>query len=420
MIARYLRESPMAVLTLLLAAGIAGRAPAEPAFEEKPLGHWLEALENSDAAVRLEALQAIGKLGPEAERAAPALIAALGDDDPNVRAAAATALGALGPAAKSAVPSLLEALTDEGHTVAVEDGIPSYKPVWAVVSDALGDVGTAVLPELIAALENENPQVCLGAAGALHRIGPEAKEAVEPLLKLLKKDDDLTRRGAFYGLMGIGPEAMAAVPALTEALTHKDFHTQYWACRALREIGPEAKTAVPVLLGLLTEGAASVRRNAAQALGGIGPGIGEDAVGALAKALRDSSDPVREDAAIALGRLGPFAKSAAPALEEALANGPIAARVPAARALWLVTGRTERAVDVLIEELAELNWTYDAVQTLGEIGPAAKKAVPALVALLKLTDEEEDVREAAIDALKKIEPQAVPPEPRGIEENTRS
>jgi len=147
-----MRKPPVFVLTLWLAMGIAGGAGAATLSEEKPLGHWLESLENSDAAIRIEALRAIGKLGLEAEKAVPALIARLADDDANVRAAAAEALGALGPVAKSAIPALLKALTDQGSTVTVEEGVPSYKPVWAVVSDALGGIGTAALPDLITAL----------------------------------------------------------------------------------------------------------------------------------------------------------------------------------------------------------------------------------------------------------------------------
>lgn len=402
-----MRRSATAMVALALAAALAGGASGEPSSEAKPLGDWIEALEHTDAQMRVEALGAIGKLGPEAEAAVPAMIERLGDADPSVRGAAARALGALGPAARSAVPSLVKALADKDYVVTVKDEKQLYQPVWLVVSSALGDIGPAALADLIAALEHENTQVRVGAAGALHRIGPKARDAVDPLVKMLKEDEPRTCRAAIYGLMGIGREAKGAVPALTEALTHEDFHTQYWACRALREIGPEASEAVPALLRLLTEGVPSVRRHAAQALGGIGPAIGDKAVDALARALKDPLEPVREDAVIALGQLGPFAKSAAPAIEETLAAGPLAARFPAARALWLVTGETELAVDVLIDQLDDVIWRYDAADTLGEIGPSAKKAVPALVELLESDQADEDLRNTAAQALKRIDPKAV-------------
>jgi len=404
-----MRRSATAALALTFAMALGGFAGDEPSSEQKPLGHWIEALALPDTAQRLEALQAIGQLGHEAEgieAAVPALVRTLGDDDPKLRSAAAHALGALGPVAKPAVPSLVATMADRGRHEVVLDGIPSYERVWVVASKALGDVGPAAVPELIGALDDENVQVSVGAAGALFLIGPAAKDAVDPLLGLLARDEELPRRAAIWALMGIGPEAKAAVPELTKALSHEDFHTQYWACRALREIGPEAKTAVPVLVRLLTEGVASVRRNAAQALGGIGPDIGEKALASLTEALSDPLEPVREDAAVALGKLGPFAKSSAPTLKRSLETGPIAARVLAAKAHWLVSGETDFAVDVLIGELDDVLWRDQAVQTLGDIGGPAKKAVPDLVKMLESEELDEDLREVAVQALGKIDPEA--------------
>ncbi len=406
-----MRRAPAVVLALTLLPFLAGGIGAGETSEEKPVGHWLEALKQPEPEARIEALQAIEKLGPQAEEAVPALVDTLGHGEANVRAAAAEALGAIGPAAEPAIPALIKALADPGYVWREEDGVPKPVPVWALASSALGRIGPAALPELIATLGNEAPQMCAGAAGAIHDIGPEAKEAVGPLLEMLAKDEPFTRRAAIYAFMGIGPEAKAAVPALTEALTHEDFHTQYWACRALRDIGPEAKSAVPVLVKLLREGvpskpvyAASVRRHAAQALGGIGPGIGQEALDTLAAALKDPIDPVREDAAVALGKLGPFAKPAVPALEEALDKGPFSARVHGAKSHWLITGETERAVDVLIGELGDFIWGMPAAQVLGEMGPKANKAVPDLLALFQSVDPFQHV--AAADALLRIDPES--------------
>jgi HEAT repeat protein len=402
----------MTNLALAIVISLVGGANAPPASEATPLADWLEALKAPDATVRREAVQAIGGLGPEAETAVPALVEALRDDDANVRAGAARALGAVGPGARSAIPALIEALSEPGYELTVQDGLPSYVPVWFTVGSALGDIGPAALPDLIAAVDDEDPRVYGGAAEGLHRLGPEAKEAVGPLIKLLKTGDHSARGAAIHALKGIGPAAEAAVPALVEALDHEDFHTQYWACQALREIGPGAKAAVPVLIRLLKEDVASVRRHAAQALGGIGPGIGEPGLEALIAALQDPLDPVREDAAVALGKLGPMAKSAAPALEDALADGPLAARVPGAKSLWLITGQPDPAVGVLIEELDDFNWGYQAAQVLGEIGAPAQKAVPALVERVESDDAEEHVRRAAADAIKQIDPKSLPAKAR--------
>ncbi len=434
-IVRALRAATLTLTWLALAAS---PAVAGPSAEKQPLEHWIKALKDVDGSARLEACRELGKLKAEAAPAVPALVEALKDADPEVRAAAAEALGAVGPAAKSAFPALSEALKDEALTA-------SNVPVWYVVGTAMGGLGPEILPDLIAALDQEHPQVVVGACAALHEIGPEAKVAVPRLIRLLEKDDPQTRTGAIYAFMGIGPEARAAVPALIKTLTHEYFHLQYWACRALARIGPGAKAAVPMLVRQLREGFPSVRRHAALALGGIGPDIGQQGLEALVAALNDPLHPVREDAATALGQLGPFAKSAAQALEKAAASEPLGIRVDAAKALWLITGKPDAAVAVLIEKLEDLTVgckaaevlveigppaaeaavpaitklleSEDAVsrlcaaEALGRIGPAAKSAVPALKG--RLEDPDEDVRGAAAQALKQIAPQpAVPEDPR--------
>ena len=61
----------------------------------------------------------------------------------------------------------------------------------------------------------------------------------------------------------------------------------------------------------------SVRKVAAEALGGIGPEA-KTAVPALIEALKNEHEYVRATVALALGGIGPEAKAAAPALKEAL------------------------------------------------------------------------------------------------------
>ena len=185
-------------------------------------------------------------------------------------------------------------------------------------------------------------------------------------------------------------------------LKHEDFHTQYYACRALGGIGPKAKSVADELVRLTKEGIASVRRDAAKAIGNIGPAAGAGVVGPLVELLNDRSHPVREEAAIALGKLGMLAKSAVPALERTIANQQLGVRVEAAKSLWLLTGRTEKVIPVLIEELAEFEDSVESAKTLGEIGPPAKAAVTALVGALNSVDPETRMR--AAEALGRIGP----------------
>lgn len=63
----------------------------------------------ADCRVRWAAADALGKIGPAAAEAVPALTAALTDADWDVRRAAADALGRIGPEAAEVVPALTAA-----------------------------------------------------------------------------------------------------------------------------------------------------------------------------------------------------------------------------------------------------------------------------------------------------------------------
>src|SRR5262249_23615466 len=69
-------------------------------------------------------------------------------------------------------------------------------------------------------LKDDSGTVRHTAAGALGRIGPEAKAAVPALTNLLKDHDDRVRDAAAWALGLMGPESKAAVPTLTDALNH--------------------------------------------------------------------------------------------------------------------------------------------------------------------------------------------------------
>jgi HEAT repeat protein len=93
----------------------------------------------------------------------------------------------------------------------------------------------------------------------------------------------------------------------------------------------------------------------------------------LVQALKEGDDPTRARAAQALGDLGPDAREAVPALRAAL-----------------------RDEYEMVRE--------NAAEALGDMGPAAKLAVPELISTMR--DSVVPVREAAKEALRKIAPAA--------------
>ncbi len=199
-------------------------------------------------------------------------------------------------------------------------------------------------------------------------------------------------------LARLGPPA---IPVLTRALTDddEDDRVRMHTASALGEMGPQAAEATPSLIQALKQHNEMVAKWAALALGKIGPGA-KDAVPALIDAMKGGDWDMRCCAAEALGQIGPGAKAAVPALEEALKDEH--ARFYAAEALAKL-GLPDKALPVLIALLEHESPSFRkaAAKTLGEIGPPAKAAVPALREALK--DKTHYVRKAAAAALKKIQ-----------------
>ena len=295
-------------------------------------------LKSQNDRLRYRAADTLAKIG---ERAVHPLAEALNDEDPIVDSLAAQALGKIGPNAKAAVPALLEGLYDED-----KDPI-----VGSCAAEALGKIGPHAVPALVEALNNEHEDVRRHAARALGEIGPDAKAAVPVLLEVLNDEDEDVCECAAEALGKIGPDAKAAVPILTEVLKRSSsvaIYAQYALAqitgtpqnyiaalvgllqdrqyrkydedhdwwygsavdipRLLMEIG---KAAIPAVLEALQDEEPFVRRSAVRTLVEIAD---RTAIPALTKALKDRDEDVPTLAAEALGKIGPDAAAAVPAL----------------------------------------------------------------------------------------------------------
>ena len=116
------------------------------------------------------------------------------------------------------------------------------------------------------------------------------------------------------------------------------------------------------------------------------------------------ADGRRSSAAWALGELGPAAKTAIPELIKALESKDPVLQKPSISSLGRIRSEPEKVIPLLIPYLANDNLDVPAAGALAEFGSLSKAAVPKLVPLLK--SREKDEVAAAKAALKKIDPSA--------------
>ena len=286
---------------------------AEPEYRGKPLSHWQSKLKDKDGKVRVTAAEALGQTGLAARAAIPSLIELLSDKEWKVRHAAAEVLEKMGPEAKAAIPALTELLRDEKRIVRV-----AAAEALAKMGPEPKSTAISILIELLRDKTGEVPRprvfsthgfpeeqrlewnARVRAAGALGKMGPEAKRAIPALTELLRDEEYDLRFSAASALKGIG---MSAIPALMESLRDREWTARQASALALGMMGPEAKVAVPVLIELLRDKEENVRSFAAWALGKIGPEA-RTAIPVLIDLLRDKESNVRRNAAEDLGTNG--------------------------------------------------------------------------------------------------------------------
>jgi len=182
---------------------------------------------------------------------------------------------------------------------------------------------------------------------------------------------------------------------------------------ALGTLGGQAHRVVPVLRAALKETAVndndeSVRTHAAHALLEVGPEPDSEVAG-LIDSLQNELEILRFHAAIALGNHGRDAQPAVPALiHTALWDQDPAVRVEAAVALWKIDRTGPLVIPVLIKALADDNELicWIAADCLGQIGPEARQAVPALQQALRRPFKIALIRRGVALALERIDPHA--------------
>jgi HEAT repeat protein len=352
--------------------------PAPREVVKEPMTKLIADLNEPELQRRQRAIDAVGQRGAEAKNAVPALIKLLEPGAVSLplavelqygRQVRAThshhvivALGRIGPPAQAALPSLQRFLRDKELEIAAAEAI-------ARISPAPGPPRREAIEILVRAWRRGGEDR-RAAMEAFDRLGPAAEDAIPALARAMPE------AGAPEALASIGP---AATPALIEILRTGNRATQQDAMRALAKIGPAARDAVPLVAGLLPD---------PQAIETLG------AIGGFESLIRELK--ARPDVKL-VGPLVRAGEPAVPSLIDVLGHENARVRRLAAQILGAMRGKAAAAVPALTKAALgdpDRSVRDRAQRSLGEIGPAAKDAAPALVRLV----EQEDSY-GALDAL---------------------
>jgi len=214
----------------------------------------------------------------------------------------------------------------------------------------------------------------------------EVDHALIPTIVASLKDKDLdVREVAALALVNVGEPALAH---LITALKDPSQEHRTWVIYAISRFGADGRTAVPALTALLKGGKQTDRLLAAGVLRHLGPSAAA-AVPSLVELLKDRSKMDCYVAATSLAWIGPSAKDAVPLLIDML-NDTTVRRFPFDPSL----------LPVLVSSDYEYTPAVSAAQALGEIGPDAKSALPALRAAA--TDSR--IQGVILEAIRRVDP----------------
>jgi HEAT repeat protein len=166
--------------------------------------------------------------------------------DEEVRLAMAIGLGLLGPRADEAVGDLYEALKDKKETVRIVSAL------------ALLRMGEKGVRKLRFGLDSSRKEVVEAATRALAHLDDVDGLVIEDLMDALRRT-----RSAAPAAEALAKMGKRAVPALVEGLSSKSEQVRIWCCYALGKMSAGAKDAVPALEKLAGEDPSAAVRDAA-------------------------------------------------------------------------------------------------------------------------------------------------------------
>lgn len=270
-------ENAKVRLEAIYAVGVVGRSP----LTADQIGRLTKALDHYDPAIRAGAARVIARV--KVRETADALIKAVNDSQADVRYSAMRALGAIG---------------DQRAITALTEQFTYYKKgegAWSAL-EALARLGPAASVPLFR--ERMNDKDAFIRRAAIEGLGRAADaESADALERVAGTDESpMVRLAAIFSLQKLGRNFAARI---VDLMSSEKVIAQ--AQEYLVELGPSM---APTLLPRLQEPDANVREAVADVLGAIGDA---SAVPALEAATKDRDPSVASAAKRALARLQPAA-----------------------------------------------------------------------------------------------------------------
>ncbi|MGA2066611.1 MAG: HEAT repeat domain-containing protein [Thermoguttaceae bacterium] len=361
----------------------------------------LAVLQKGNQDGRKYAAMGLGRLGPDALDAIPALMAALPGAGPGLQTELLKAIGKIG----TDDPRVAEQIMECARTVGIDSN--------EALATALDGLGPKALPVLVRGvadqkLSRRTRQALLGVIAASVE---DPREVAALAAKVADDPEDEIREDALKIIANLGTEAPGVIEALVRAVHRHEPGGFPEACRALKKLGPKAKAFVPPLVRLIHMNPQWWEvRDAAEALGYIG--TGDETVPAV---LHEVAAKYPEVAGVALWRLGkrdpalveslvgrleapPFAalealgdlaaeaKAAVPAVERLLSSPEENVRLAAAVTLWKIDRKNCRPGTLMLVKELQQDYPFRPINLLASMGRDAPEAAPALEALLSAKD----------------------------------
>ncbi len=319
---------------------------------QEDLEELLAALDSDYIAVRIEAIQQLGK-----QAAKPGT-----------------------PEAKQVYAALLNARRIEFNDY--EDGF---------IDQALKDLGPAAIQEIKSSLSTDQVPDLSDACEAMRAIGADSYQEFKPLLeKLLNSKDSSKKWGALYVIEAIGPAASDLIDLIKPSLSNKDFQEQIIALRAVAGIGAAANAVTPIVQKLTLDGQnISVKSHALMAFGHISAeqgDVSQKAAERLSNHLKAPQFMLKQRALVGLLALGADAKPVKDLVKEKMTDeSGLAAH--ATFVYGNASGDWDTAIKRLVELTDDNNVGYEALQFLVQAGTKAKPATEALLRKTLSADE---------------------------------